>query len=69
MPGRGDTFLLVCLLLLCAGLVYLDWLRQGELVLLNERLNRLEQPTVPKPARARKPRTVSRENATEGAKS
>jgi hypothetical protein len=42
VSGRGELFLLLCLVALCGGLLYIDWLRQAELSDLNERLGRLE---------------------------
>lgn len=59
---RGlDTFALVCLLLVVGGLLYLEWLRQEELVELNARVVDLElerqrrtRAAVP---RSRSPRT------------
>lgn len=40
---RGEWFLLLFVIVIAAGLLYLDWWRQGELVELNERVDGLER--------------------------
>lgn len=42
MRRAGDTLLLVALLCVCAALLYLDWRRQGEVELLNERVDKVQ---------------------------
>ena len=39
---KGETLLVVALLLVCAALLYLDWRRQGEIELLHVRLDALD---------------------------
>lgn len=44
MDDRNVALMFVLVLCVCGALLYLDWLRQGEIELLHERLDGLEEP-------------------------
>jgi len=52
--GHAAGFALACLLLIVAGLLYLEWLQQDELASLNSRVVELE---LARQRRTRKPKT------------